>query len=84
MREIVIRIGIFFIIKELTALLLKRLCRKNGQNILYFGNDPLIFIIICGDPAISLHSYHVSLVQWTTSLLPVTRDPGSKPLGEIM
>jgi hypothetical protein len=35
----------------------------------------------CGDPAISLHSYHVSLVQWTTRLLHVMRDPGSKPQG---
>jgi hypothetical protein len=38
----------------------------------------------CGEPAISLHSHHVSLVQWTTSLLPVTRDPGSNPLGVLM
>jgi hypothetical protein len=29
-----------------------------------------------GEPAISLHSHHVSLVQWTTCLLPVMRDPG--------
>ncbi len=34
-----------------------------------------------GEPAISLHPHHVSLVQWTTCLLPVTRDPGSNPLG---
>jgi hypothetical protein len=38
----------------------------------------------CGEPAISPHSHHVSLVQWTTCLLPVTRDPGSKPLGGVM
>ncbi len=31
----------------------------------------------CGEPAISLHSDHVSLVQWTTRLLPIMRDPGS-------
>ncbi len=31
----------------------------------------------CGEPAISLHSHHVSRVQWTTRLLPVMRDPGS-------
>jgi hypothetical protein len=36
---------------------------------------------VCGEPAISLHSHHVSLVQWATRLLPVTRDPGSNPLG---
>ncbi len=35
----------------------------------------------CGEPAISLHSHHVSLVQWTNPLLPVTRDLGSNPLG---
>jgi hypothetical protein len=38
----------------------------------------------CGEPAISLHSHHVSLVQWTTFLLPVTRDLGSNPLGVLM
>ncbi len=26
----------------------------------------------CREPAISLHFHHVSLVQWTTRLLPVT------------
>ncbi len=30
----------------------------------------------CPEPAISLHSYHVSLVQWTNPLLLVTRDLG--------
>ncbi len=35
----------------------------------------------CGEPPISLHSHHVSLVQWTTRLLPVMRDPGSNPQG---
>jgi hypothetical protein len=30
----------------------------------------------CADPSISLHSHHVSLVQWTTCLLPDTRDSG--------
>jgi hypothetical protein len=29
--------------------------------------------------AISLHLHHVSLVQWTTGLLPIMRDPGSIP-----
>ncbi len=38
----------------------------------------------CGEPAISLHSHHVSLVQWTNPLLPVTRDLGSNPLGGLM
>jgi hypothetical protein len=37
----------------------------------------------CGEPAISLHSHHVSLVQWTTRLLPVIRDLGSNPLGVL-
>jgi hypothetical protein len=36
----------------------------------------------CGEPTISLHSHHVSLVKWTTCLLPVTRDPGSNPQGD--
>ncbi len=35
----------------------------------------------CGEPAISHDSHHVSLVQWTTCLLPATRDSGSNPLG---
>ncbi len=35
----------------------------------------------CEEPAISFHSHHVSLVQWTNPLLPVTRDLGSNPLG---
>jgi hypothetical protein len=38
----------------------------------------------CGEPAISLHSHHVSLVQWTTRLLPVMRDPGSNPRGGVL
>ncbi len=37
-----------------------------------------------GEPAISLHSHHVSLVQCSTCLLPVTRDLGSNPLGVLM
>ncbi len=38
----------------------------------------------CGEPAISLHSHDVSLIQWTTRLLPVMRDPGSKPREVLM
>ncbi len=38
----------------------------------------------CGEPAISLHSYTVPLVQWSTRLLPVRRDPGSIPRGVLM
>jgi hypothetical protein len=37
-----------------------------------------------GEPAISHDSHHVSLVQWTTCLLPATRDSGSDPLGGLM
>jgi hypothetical protein len=40
--------------------------------------------LYCGEPAISHDSHHVSLVQWTTCLLPVTRDPGSNPRGGPM
>ncbi len=35
----------------------------------------------CGESAISFHSHHVSLVQWITCLLMVTRNLGSNPLG---
>ncbi len=38
----------------------------------------------CADPAISLHSYYVSLVQWITCLHPVIRDPGSIPRGVLV
>jgi hypothetical protein len=49
-----------------------------GLQILHFH---ITKILKCGEPAISLHSDHVLLVQWTTCLLPVTRDPGSNPQG---
>ncbi len=39
--------------------------------------------ISCGEPAISHDFHHVSLVQWTTCLLPTTRDTGSNPLGDL-
>jgi hypothetical protein len=42
------------------------------------------FLLHCGEPAISHDSHHVSLVQWTTYLLPATRDTGSNPLGGLM
>jgi hypothetical protein len=38
----------------------------------------------CGDPAISLHSYTVLLVHWSTRLLPIMRDLGSIPRGVFM
>ncbi len=38
-------------------------------------------LLLEGSPVESLQSHHVSLVQWTTCLLPVTRDPGSNPQG---
>jgi hypothetical protein len=38
----------------------------------------------CEERAISLHLHHVLLVQWTTRLLPVMRDPGSIPRGIFM
>ncbi len=37
----------------------------------------------CGEPAIALHSYTVSLVQWVNPLLPVIRDLGSIPGGYL-
>jgi hypothetical protein len=38
----------------------------------------------CGEPAISLQSYTVSLVQWVNPLLPVMRDLHSIPRGVLM
>ncbi len=38
----------------------------------------------CGEPAISLHSYTVPLVQWSTCLLPIMRDLGSIPRRVLM
>jgi hypothetical protein len=35
----------------------------------------------CGEPAISLHSNKVSLVQWVTRFLPIMRDPDPTPRG---
>jgi hypothetical protein len=35
----------------------------------------------CGEPAISLHSFTVPLVQLSTCLLPVMRGPGFNPQG---
>ncbi len=51
---------------------------RNFANCPYFVLNLLIeiycnYLIYCREPAISLHSHHVSLVQWTTCLLP---DPG--------
>ncbi len=40
--------------------------------------------IPCQEPAISLHFHHVSPVQWTTHLLPTSRDLGSNPQGVLM
>ncbi len=37
----------------------------------------------CGEPAISLHSYTVPLVQWSTCLLLIMRDMGSIPRGYL-
>jgi hypothetical protein len=41
-------------------------------------------VYCCGEPAISLHSYPVPLVQWSTRFLPVMRDLGSIPRGVHM
>jgi hypothetical protein len=63
-----------------TALLSRfhALCRSpfrlHNHGVGYWGEP-------CGEPAISIHSHLVSLVQLTTHLLPVTRDLGSNPLG---
>ncbi len=55
-------------------------------NIQYLNVHSLIWLylfLFFGEPVISLLSHHVSLVQWTTRLLAITRDPGSNPLGGI-
>ncbi len=49
--------------------------RLHNQRSRLLGGEPW------GDPAISLHSHHVSLVQWSNPLLPVTRNLGSNLLG---
>ncbi len=61
-------------------------CRATCSCLSTFSLSPYVLAVLhiysyCGEPAISLHSHHVSLVQWTTCLLPVTRDPGSNPQG---
>jgi hypothetical protein len=38
----------------------------------------------CGEPAISLQSHTLPLVEWSTRLLPIMRDPGSIPRGVLM
>ncbi len=70
--------GRFFILFYAHEVLLSRF--SCGDFVLR-NNIHDLMSILCGEPAISLHSHHVSLVQWTTRLLPVTRDPGSKPQG---
>jgi hypothetical protein len=50
---------------------------ENHSNVAYL-------CLYCADSAISLHSHHISLVQWTTRLLPIMRDPGSIPRGVLM
>jgi hypothetical protein len=55
-----------------------KLTHSLEMNPQFFCSTPLA---VCGEPAISHDSNHVSLVQWTTCLLPFTRDSGSNPLG---
>jgi hypothetical protein len=50
-----------------------------GSNIILSFLQQFFFIQVCGEPAISLHSHYVSLVQWTTRLLhkgPRFKTPG--------
>jgi hypothetical protein len=54
-----------------------RIYRYRKQNYIHI-------YIYCGDPAISLHSYTVPLVQWFTRLLLVMRDQGSIPRGVLV
>jgi hypothetical protein len=60
-------------------------CRLHNQHSqLLGGKHSNIVSLLCGDPAISLHSHTFSLVQWINPLLPVMRDPGSIPRGVLM
>jgi hypothetical protein len=63
------------------SLLLIEMIYVNISNFLFNFIPKCLY---CGEPTISLHFHHVSLVQWTTCLLPITRDPGSNPLGVLM
>ncbi len=61
-------------------------CKKNtrvGFDLCFYfqKTEHLFHLYFCEEPAISLHTHHVLLVQWTTCLLPVMRDPGSNPQG---
>ncbi len=58
--------------------------RNINTNILLFEYVLVHKCLYCGEPAISLHSHHISLVQWTTRLLTIMRDPGSIPRGVLM
>jgi hypothetical protein len=57
----------------------------DGQTSQVYSNTPVLHLYIScyAEPAISLHSHHVSLVQWTTHLLPVMKDPVQCPRGYI-
>ncbi len=56
-------------------------CRSSFR--LHNWHSRLLWGEPCGEPAISLHSHQVSLVQWTTRLLPIMMDPGSIPGGGV-
>jgi hypothetical protein len=58
--------------------------RNIDMNILLFEYVLAHKCLYCGEPAISLHSHHISLVQWTTRLLTIMRGPGSIPRGILM
>jgi hypothetical protein len=47
-------------------------------------SNNVLKICDCGEPAISLHSYTVPLVRWSTSLHPVMRDLGSIARGILI
>ncbi len=63
-------------------------CRQVLSKFVYYFSWTMWLIstslLYCGEPEISLHSYTVPLVQWSTRLLPVMRDPGSIPSGVLM
>jgi hypothetical protein len=58
-------------------------CKPSLRQHTHQGEKIQLAKLICGEPVISLHSYTVPLVQCTTRLLPVMRDPGSIPRGYL-
>jgi hypothetical protein len=84
---IIIILTLLFVQPHLIVLNMSSFCHPCSQITDQYTCDILLGDVIrwyCGEPAISLHSHTVPLVQVTTCLLPVMRDPGSIPRGVLM